>query len=80
MRALLWIIAALAAVLGLVGVTGQWPDFAGPQLGQPIRIAPKSVSTAQHGPEASNFRLLDRVFHSESATAQSLRRMDPNSR
>src|SRR5262249_47651572 len=58
MRALVWTIAALVAVLGLVAFIA-WLD--GPQLGQPIRIAP--TTAAQHSSEVSSFRVRDRVFH-----------------
>jgi hypothetical protein len=52
MRALLWTIAALVAVLGFIGVLA-WLNYDGPQLGRPIIIRPiiimpKSVSTTQH--------------------------------
>jgi len=62
MRAFLWTIAALVAVLGFVGIVA-WLNYDGPQLGRPIMIKPKSEITAQHSPEASNFRMRDRVFH-----------------
>jgi hypothetical protein len=64
MRALLWTIAALVAVLGFVGISA-WLKYDGPQLGRPIMIVPKGVSTTQHSPEASNFRVRDRVFHNK---------------
>jgi len=63
MRALLWTIAALVAVLGFVGI-GAWPNYDGPQVSQPIRIMP-TVTTTRHSPEPSNFRVRDRVFHNE---------------
>jgi hypothetical protein len=64
MRALLWTIAALVAGLGFVGMIA-WLSDRGPQLGRPLMIMPKNASTAQHSPEASNFRERDRVFHNE---------------
>jgi hypothetical protein len=62
MRAFLWTIAALVAVLGFVGIVA-WLNYDAPQLGRPIMIMPRSEITTQHGPEASNFRVRDRVFH-----------------
>jgi hypothetical protein len=55
-RALLWTVAALVAVLGFVGIIA-WLKYDGPQLGRPIMIVPKGVSTIQLSPEASNATL-----------------------
>ncbi len=62
MRAFLWTIAALVAVLGFIGIVA-WINDDGAQLGRPIRITPKREITTQQSPEASNFRVRDRVFH-----------------
>jgi hypothetical protein len=72
MRALLWTIAALVAVLGFVGIIASL-SYGGPQLGRPIMIMPKDVSTTQYSPEASNST-------KSSATAQLLPRTAPSSR
>src|SRR5262249_11590870 len=62
MRAFLWTIAALVAVLGFVSVVA-WLNHDGPQLGQPIRIAPTRATTTQSSPAASSFRVRDQVLH-----------------
>jgi hypothetical protein len=65
MRAFHWTIAALAAVLGFVGIS-LWLNRDGSQLGWPILIVSNNVSTTLHrGPETSNFRVRDRVFHKQ---------------
>src|SRR5262249_54344365 len=64
MRALLWIVVALVAVLGLVGFVMSLNDDV-VQVGQPIVIAPKGVTTTQRSPEPSKFQVRDRVFHNQ---------------
>jgi len=64
MRVLLWTITVLVAGIGLVGMVAGLTDH-GPRVGRPIMVMPRSASTAQHSPEASYFRVRDRVFHNE---------------
>ena len=61
MRALHWTIVSMAA-LGLVGIFA-WLHNDGSQLSQPIMILRNSEATSQYSPEASNFRVNDRVSH-----------------
>lgn len=64
MRALLWTIAVLVAVLGFAGVV-TWLHHGshGPQLGTFLRLAPWRLGTIDDSPEVSNFRVGERVFH-----------------
>jgi len=66
MRAFLWTIAVLVAVLGVVCFVA-WLNYDGLQLRhRVIRIAPTTnVDTTQHDPVSSKFRVGERVLHNE---------------
>ena len=55
----------LSLVLVLLALGVAWMNYDGPRLGQPIVILPKGTSTIHRSPEASNFRVRDRVFHNK---------------
>ena len=60
MRAFLWTIVALVAILGLVGLNY---GGRGSKLGPTLWLVPTHLSTDQHSSEATNFQPGDRVFH-----------------
>ncbi|MGJ4949540.1 hypothetical protein [Bradyrhizobium sp. HKCCYLS20291] len=65
MRAFHGTMAALAAILGFVALF-LWLDHDRGQLSGPVLIMPQTVSTTlQLDPGASNFRVPDRVLHSQ---------------